>query len=104
MERDDPSYKGQRGYNRFLLGISDPWVLGFMARAVWHCPIPPVVERYRRLLGRRHLDVGPGTGYFLDKAAPPEGRRSRCSTRTRTCSRMRLAGCQPCTPPRSRRM
>jgi len=32
-----------------------------------------VVERYRRLLGRRHLDVGPGTGYFLDKAAPPAG-------------------------------
>ena len=73
MDRNDPSYKGQRGYNRFLLAIYDPWVLGFMARAVWRCPIPPVVERYRRLLGRRHLDVGPGTGYFLDKAAPPAG-------------------------------
>ena len=73
MDRDDPSYKGQRGYNRFLLAIYDPWVLGFMARAVWRCPIPPVVERYRRLIGRRHLDVGPGTGYFLEKAAPPAG-------------------------------
>jgi SAM-dependent methyltransferase len=73
MDRDDPSYKGQRGYNRLLLAIYDPWVLGFMARAVWHCPIPPFVERYRRLLGRRHLDVGPGTGYFLEKAAPPDG-------------------------------
>jgi SAM-dependent methyltransferase len=73
MDRNDPSYKGQRGYNRFFLAIYDPWVLGFMARAVWRCPIPPVVERYRRLLGRRHLDVGPGTGYFLDKAAPPAG-------------------------------
>jgi len=73
MERDDPSYKGQRGYNPFLLAIYDPWVLGFMARAVWRCPIPPVVERYRRLIGRRHLDVGPGTGYFLEKAAPPAG-------------------------------
>jgi SAM-dependent methyltransferase len=59
--------------NRFLLAIYDPWVLGFMARADWRSPIPPVVERYRRLLGRRHLDVGPGTGYFLDKAAPPAG-------------------------------
>jgi len=73
MDRNDPSYKGQRGYNRFLLAIYDPWVLGFMARVVWRCPIPPVVERYRRLLGLRHLDVGPGTGYFLDKAAPPAG-------------------------------
>ncbi|MGH2679228.1 MAG: class I SAM-dependent methyltransferase [Actinomycetota bacterium] len=73
MDRDDPSYKGQSGYNRFLLAIYDPFVLGFMARAVWRTPIPPVVERYRRHLGRRHLDVGPGTGYFLEKAAPPAG-------------------------------
>ncbi len=73
MDRNDPSYKGQAGYNRFLLAIYDPFVLGFMARAVWRSPIPPVVERYRRLIGRRHLDVGPGTGYFLEKAAPPSG-------------------------------
>ena len=72
MDRDDPSYKGQAGYTRFLLAIYDPWVLGFMARAVWRCPTPPVVERYRGLFGRRHLDVGPGTGYFLEKAAPAE--------------------------------
>ena len=70
MDRDDPSYRGQAGYTRFLLAIYDPWVLGFMARAVWRCPTPPIVERYRRLFGRRHLDVGPGTGYFLEKAAP----------------------------------
>jgi SAM-dependent methyltransferase len=73
MDRDDPSYKGQSGYTPLLLKIYDPWVLGFMARAVWRCPIPPVIERYRRLVGRRHLDVGPGTGYFLEKAAPPDG-------------------------------
>jgi SAM-dependent methyltransferase len=73
MDRNDPAYKGQAGYNPFLLAIYDPWVLGFMARAVWRCPTPPVVERYRRNLGRRHLDVGPGTGYFIEKAAPPPG-------------------------------
>jgi ubiquinone/menaquinone biosynthesis C-methylase UbiE len=71
VERDDPAYKGQSGYNPFMLAIYDPWVLGFMSRAVWHVPIPPVVERYRRNLGHRHLDVGPGTGYFIEKAAPP---------------------------------
>jgi SAM-dependent methyltransferase len=73
VDKSDPSYKGQRGYTRFLLAIYDPWVLGFMARAVWRTPIPPGVERYRRLMGQRHLDVGPGTGYFLDKASPPDG-------------------------------
>ena len=71
MRRDDPAYKGQSGYNPFMLAIYDPWVIGFMSRAVWHVPIPPVVERYRRNLGHRHLDVGPGTGYLIEKAAPP---------------------------------
>jgi SAM-dependent methyltransferase len=73
MDRDDPAYRGQAGYNPFLLAIYDPFVLGFMARAVWRCPTPPVVARYRQHLGRRHLDVGPGTGYFIEQAAPPVG-------------------------------
>jgi SAM-dependent methyltransferase len=30
-----------------------------------------VADRYRHHLGPRHLDVGPGTGYFLDKAGLP---------------------------------
>jgi ubiquinone/menaquinone biosynthesis C-methylase UbiE len=73
MERDDPAYKGQSGYNRFMLAIYDPWVLGFMAPVVWRSPIHPGVERYREHMGRRHLDVGPGTGYFIEKAEPAEG-------------------------------
>jgi SAM-dependent methyltransferase len=73
MKRSDPSYKGQAGYNPLLLAIYDEWVLKFMARAVWKTPISPVVERYRRYLGARHLDVGPGTGYFIQKAGPPAG-------------------------------
>ncbi|HET9672332.1 MAG TPA: class I SAM-dependent methyltransferase [Actinomycetota bacterium] len=73
MDRDDPSYQGYRGYTRLLLKIYDPWVLGFTTWAVWRSPVAPGIERYRRLVGRRHLDVGPGTGYFLDKAAPPDG-------------------------------
>lgn len=92
MDRDDPAYRGQAAYTPFLLAIYDPFVLGFMARAVWRCPTPPVVERYRTYLGRRHLDVGPGTGYFIEKAAPPAGTQitlvdpnpnvlSRCSRR-----------------------
>ena len=73
MERSDPSYKGQAGYNPVLLGIYDAWVLKFMAPTVWKMPVPPVVELYRRHLSSRHLDVGPGTGYFIEKAAPPAG-------------------------------
>ena len=71
MDPDDPAYRGQADYTPRLLAIYDPWVLGFMARVVWRCPTPPVVDRYRRLVGQRHLDVGPGTGYLLDKAGLP---------------------------------
>lgn len=73
MDKSDPSYKGQSGYNRFMLAIYDPWVLGFMAPVVWKAPIDTGVERYRKHMGRRHLDVGPGTGYFIEKAAPAAG-------------------------------
>jgi len=73
LDRDDPAYKGQAGYNPLMLAIYDPWVLGFMSRAVWKVPIPPGIEGYRALMGPRHLDVGPGTGYFIEKAAPPPG-------------------------------
>jgi SAM-dependent methyltransferase len=71
MRRDDPDYKGQAGYTPLLLAIYDPFVIGFMAPVVWRCPIPPMVDRYRRHIGRRHLDIGPGTGYFIAHAARP---------------------------------
>jgi len=73
MDRDDPSFKGQAGYTRFLLAIYDPWVIGFMAPVVWKAPARPAFESYRRHMGRRHLDIGPGTGYFIEKAEPAEG-------------------------------
>ena len=72
MERSDPAYRGQSGYNPALLAIYDAWVLRFMAPVVWKAPIAPGVDRYRRLLGHRHLDVGPGTGYFIEHASPPD--------------------------------
>ena len=63
MERSDPSYKGQAGYNPMLLAIYDAWVLKFMAPTVWKMPVPPVVELYRRHLGSRTStwDRAPGT-------------------------------------------
>ena len=73
MDKNDPAYKGQAGYNPVMLAIYDPWVLGFMTRAVWHTRIEVGVDLYRKHLGHRHLDVGPGTGYFLEKADPPAG-------------------------------
>lgn len=69
MDPSDPAYQGQAEYTRFFLSIYDVFVLGFMLRVVWRYPKQPIVARYHKLVGRRHLDVGPGTGYFLEKAA-----------------------------------
>ena len=73
MDRDDPSYRGKAGYTPFLLAIYDAWVIGFMTRAVWRTPIAPFVEAYRTHVGRRHLDVGPGTGWLISRSEPPPG-------------------------------
>ena len=48
MDKSDPSYKGQSGYNAAMLAIYDVWVLKFMTKAVWKVP----VLRLRALTGR----------------------------------------------------
>ena len=70
MDPTDPAYKGQKDFGPLLLSVYDWWVLGFMARVVWKSPTPPMLEFYRALFGKRHLDIGPGSGYFVDNAAP----------------------------------
>jgi SAM-dependent methyltransferase len=75
MDRDDPAYRGQSDYTRLLLNVYDPFVLGFAARFVWRCPTTRLVEGYRQHIRDRHLDVGPGTGYFLEQSGLPDGSR-----------------------------
>ncbi len=60
-------------YTRWFLSIYDALILGFYLRYVWRCPKQVLTECYRSQIGGRHLDVGPGTGYFLEAAGPPEG-------------------------------
>ena len=73
MNPDDPAYDGQKHYTPWLLKVYDPLVLGFFASAVWRSPARHLVEHYNRHIGQQHLDVGPGTGYFLEHARRPKG-------------------------------
>jgi SAM-dependent methyltransferase len=75
MDRDDPAYRGQRDYTRPLLRLYDPIVVGHVGRIVWRCPTARLVDRYRAHIRDDHLDVGPGTGYFIDRSGLPDGSR-----------------------------
>ena len=73
MDRDDPAYRGQSDYSRAMLRLYDPLVLGPIIRYVWRFPREEGVRLYREHIRPNHLDVGPGTGYFLEHAGLPAG-------------------------------
>lgn len=70
MDPSDPAYAGQKDYRPWLLAIYDPWVVGVVSRVVWGVTPETALQQYREHMGLRHLDVGPGTGYFIHKTAP----------------------------------
>jgi ubiquinone/menaquinone biosynthesis C-methylase UbiE len=65
--------EGQAIYNRSVLRIYDLWVLNFSCRLIWRCPKSLMLANYDRNVGRRHLDIGVGTGYFLNRCRFPDG-------------------------------
>jgi SAM-dependent methyltransferase len=73
MDPNDPAYRGQADYSPGFLRIYDRLVLGLFGRYVWHMSTSDEVARYRANIRPNHLDVGPGTGYFLERAGLPDG-------------------------------
>jgi SAM-dependent methyltransferase len=73
VDRNDPAYKGQADYSELLLRLYDPLVLGPIARHVWRIRREQMLHPYRQYIRPNHLDVGPGTGYFLEHAGLPAG-------------------------------
>src|SRR5215471_4947550 len=63
--------RGQRIYTPFVLHAYDLLVLRVSNRFAWRCPSATMLEQYDRHLGQRHLDLGVGTGWFLDNATWP---------------------------------
>ncbi len=52
-----------RLYDLLVLRISNPWI--------WRCPTRRLLAWYDEHSSANHLDVGVGTGYFLDKCRLP---------------------------------
>jgi hypothetical protein len=62
---------GQAVYSPVVLWAYDWIVLGLSNRFLWRCPTAELRRLYDRNVSTRHLDVGVGTGYFLDRAKWP---------------------------------
>lgn len=73
MDPSDPAYRGQADYTPAMLRLYDRLVLGPILPRVWHVPVRRAVDEYRRHVRVPHLDVGPGTGYFVDASGLPDG-------------------------------
>ena len=71
--RDHEAERGWRDYNRPLLAAYDRIVIGIVAKAVWRCPPERLLALYRDNIRPPHLDVGPGTGYGIDRSGLPDG-------------------------------
>ncbi|QNG20805.1 class I SAM-dependent methyltransferase [Rhodococcus triatomae] len=65
--------EGYRLYSsKFVLGTYNLHTVWFNTRFVWRCSSERMLERYRSFTGARHLDIGPGTGWYLERTPLPE--------------------------------
>lgn len=71
MQAQDRVEAGQAVYTPLTLKIYDVAVLGVSNSYLWRCPTSKLVALYDRNVSERHLDVGVGSGYFLNKATWP---------------------------------
>lgn len=61
-------------YSPLVLRVYDWWVLGFSNRFLWRCSTKTILlPFFREHIGRRHLDVGVGTGFYLANAGLSSG-------------------------------
>ncbi|WP_328990584.1 class I SAM-dependent methyltransferase [Kribbella sp. NBC_01245] len=65
----DEVRRGAAVYSRALLTWYDLFVLGLACRFVWRAPRPLTQAVYDRHVSANHVELGPGTGYFLRRSS-----------------------------------
>ncbi|HEX7026270.1 MAG TPA: class I SAM-dependent methyltransferase [Gammaproteobacteria bacterium] len=68
---EEQAEAGQAVYTKRVLSAYDIIVLGISNRFIWKCPTSKIEMHYSRFISSNHLDVGVGTGYFLDRCLFP---------------------------------
>lgn len=62
---------GAAAYTARMLTVYDAFVLGVSNQFIWECPTQRLLEQYNRHVTSNHLEVGVGSGYFLDNCRFP---------------------------------
>lgn len=80
-----------------FLAIYDIWVIRLSNRFGWQCPADTMLAPYHRHAGRRHLEVGPGSGWYPAHTRFPDGAEITLTDLNRTslayaARRLRKAG------------
>jgi len=71
MSSQDSAKAGAAIYSRPLLSVYDFGVIKLSNQFAWQCPSRLILDFYNENISANHLDVGVGTGYFLDKCRFP---------------------------------
>ena len=64
---------GAAVYTPALLRLYDAAVVYASNSLLWRCSRHVLLGHYEENLGKRHLDLGPGTGWYIDHADEPLG-------------------------------
>ena len=64
---DGDARKGAAAYTPLTLAFYDLAVLQFSNSLVWQCSSQMLLNFYNQHISDNHLDIGVGTGYFLDR-------------------------------------
>ena len=68
---DGDARQGAAAYTPLTLALYDLAVLRLSNSFVWQCSSQVLLDFYRQHVSDKHLDIGVGTGYFLDKCRFP---------------------------------
>jgi SAM-dependent methyltransferase len=72
LDPSDPAHPGQAAYGPATLRAYDTLIVRLSNTLVWRCPAAAILAHYNRHVTGLHLDVGPGTGYYLDRCRIPD--------------------------------
>jgi hypothetical protein len=73
--QENKDYDSQSVYSPMTLAIYDTLVLRISNPAIWRCPTPRILGLYDTHVSANHLDVGVGTGWYLDHCRFPAAPR-----------------------------